>query len=136
MTRRTKEFRAWVALGLLLPALAAGQADKRASPVVIGSKAFTESVILGEMMTELLESEGIPAEHWRELGGTRVLWNGLQAGDIDAYVEYTGTVLLEILREDPTTDDSRLEALLAERGVAHRRPAWLQQHLRSRDARG
>jgi osmoprotectant transport system permease protein len=118
MTRCTEAFRAWVALGLLLPALAAGQADKRASPVVIGSKAFTESVILGEMMTELLESEGIPATHWRELGGTRVLWNGLQAGDIDAYVEYTGTVLLEILREDPATDDSRLEALLAERGVA------------------
>ena len=117
MTRCTKSFRVWVALGLLLPALAAGQPDERASPVVIGSKAFTESVILGEMMTELLESQGIPATHWRELGGTRVLWNGLQAGDIDAYVEYTGTVLLEILREDPATDDARLEALLAEHGV-------------------
>jgi len=118
MTRCTTAFRALVALALLLPALAAGQADERdSSRAVIGSKAFTESVILGEMMTGLLESEGIPATHWRELGGTRVLWNGLQAGDIDAYVEYTGTILLEILGEGAATDDSHLEALLAEQGV-------------------
>jgi osmoprotectant transport system permease protein len=118
MTTCTTTFRAWAVLGLLLPGLAAGQADARdPSRVVIGSKAFTESVILGEMMTTLLQSEGISAAHWRELGGTRVLWNGLQVGDIDAYVEYTGTILLEILREDPTTDDSRLETLLAAQGV-------------------
>ena len=85
--------------------------------MVVGSKAFTESVILGEMMTGLLESAGIPATHRRELGGTRVLWNGLQSGDIDAYVEYTGTILIEILREDPAADDARLEALLAGQGI-------------------
>ena len=62
MTRCKTAFLACVALALLLPALAAGQADERdASRVVIGSKAFTESVILGEMMTGLLASEGLPA---------------------------------------------------------------------------
>ena len=118
MRKRTAVYGAWAALGLLLPGLAVGQAD-RGDPtaVVIGSKAFTESVILGEVMTDLLESQGISASHWRELGGTRVLWNGLQAGDIDAYVEYTGTILLEILRADAATDDARLEALLAGQGV-------------------
>ncbi len=117
--RRGTAMHAWVALGLLLPGAVAGQAGgPDESAVVIGSKAFTESVILGEMMTGLLESDGIPATHRRELGGTRVLWNGLQTGDIDAYVEYTGTLLLEILHDDPAADDSRLEALLAGHGVA------------------
>jgi osmoprotectant transport system permease protein len=116
---RGSRLRAWFALGLFLPQLAAAQGDEPGRPaVVIGSKAFTESVILGEIMTGLLQSEGIPATHRRELGGTRVLWNGLQNGDIDAYVEYTGTILLEILREDPAADDARLEMLLAEHGVA------------------
>ena len=41
----------------------------------------------------------------------------LQSGDIDAYVEYTGTILIEILREDPAADDARLEALLAGQGI-------------------
>jgi len=108
---------AWAALGLLLPALAPAQDRAGGSEVIIGSKAFTESVILGEMMTELLELEDIPVTHRRELGGTRVLWNALQSGDVDAYVEYTGTLLLEILRASPATDDARLEALLAEHGV-------------------
>ena len=74
-------------LSLLLPLVARAQEKGPDRPaVVIGSKAFTESVILGEIMTGLLQSEGIPATHRRELGGTRVLWNGLQTGDIDAYV--------------------------------------------------
>jgi osmoprotectant transport system permease protein len=117
--RRAAAFRSGLALGLLSPLLAAAQTDPAGGdPVVIGSKAFTESVILGEMMTEMLEIEAIAVTHRRELGGTRVLWNGLQTGDVDAYVEYTGTLLLEILRASPATDATRLEALLAEQGVA------------------
>jgi osmoprotectant transport system permease protein len=111
--------RAWIALGALVPGLAAAQDEAAERPaVVIGSKTFTESVLLGEIMTGLLQSDGIPATHRRELGGTRVLWNGLQTGDIDAYVEYTGTLLLEILRDDSAADEARLETLLAKEGVA------------------
>ncbi len=117
--KRAAAFRAALALGLLSPLLATAQTEREGEdPVVIGSKAFTESVILGDMMTEMLEIEGIAATHRRELGGTRVLWNGLQTGDVDAYVEYTGTLLLEILRASPATDAADLEALLAGQGVA------------------
>jgi osmoprotectant transport system permease protein len=79
----------------------------------VGSKAFTESVILGEIATQLLEERGVAAVHRRQLGGTQVLWRALLAGEIDAYPEYTGTLRQEIF----AGRDGRLEALLAERDV-------------------
>lgn len=66
--------------------------------VRIGSKNFTESVILGEMLCSLVGSTGCEAEHKSELGGTQILWQALQKGDIDAYVEYSGTLSEEILQ--------------------------------------
>jgi osmoprotectant transport system permease protein len=86
-------------------------------PVVIASKVFTESVILGEIMTGLLDSKGIPVTHRRELGGTRILWNALEHGEIDAYAEYTGTILREVLASEPGVDESSLETVLARHGV-------------------
>ncbi len=63
----------------------------------VGSKKFTESVILGEIISQLATSEGAQVKYRKELGGTRVLWNGLLNGDIDIYPEYTGTITKEIL---------------------------------------
>ncbi|HEX4386764.1 MAG TPA: glycine betaine ABC transporter substrate-binding protein [Myxococcales bacterium] len=63
----------------------------------VGSKQFTESVILGEIARQTLQEAGIDAAHRRELGGTRVLWDALLKGDIDLYPEYTGTLNLELL---------------------------------------
>jgi osmoprotectant transport system permease protein len=65
--------------------------------VQVGSKVFTESVILGELTTQLLQAEGVPARHRRELGGTQILWQALRKGEIDVYPEYTGTIRAEIL---------------------------------------
>ncbi len=58
----------------------------------IGSKSFTENVILGEIAVQLTDADA----HRKELGGTAILWNALLAGDIDIYPEYTGTLLQEI----------------------------------------
>jgi osmoprotectant transport system permease protein len=69
---------------------------KAQRPVTVGSKTFTESVVLGEIGTQLIQAAGIPADHRRELGGTRFLWAALQTGDVDAYAEYTGTLIQEI----------------------------------------
>ena len=63
----------------------------------VGSKAFTENVILGELVARLGANTGAVTEHKRELGGTRVLWNALLRGDLDVYPEYTGTISQEIL---------------------------------------
>ena len=70
--------------------------------VKIGSKKFTESYVLGEIAKRTLSDAGIPAEHRQGMGGTIILWQALRGGQIDAYPEYTGTIVQEILkRSDP-----------------------------------
>jgi len=66
--------------------------------VQVGSKQFTESVILAEIAVQTLRAAGVEAEHRRELGGTRVLWEALRVRQIDVYPEYTGTISEELLR--------------------------------------
>jgi len=65
--------------------------------VQVGSKQFTESVILAEIAVQTLRAAGVEATHRRELGGTRVLWEALRSGQIDLYPEYTGTIAEELL---------------------------------------
>jgi osmoprotectant transport system permease protein len=83
-----------------------------AAAVQVGSKQFTESVILAEIAVQTLRAAGIAAEHRRELGGTRVLWEALRAGQIDLYPEYTGTLSQELLG-----GRSDLAPALQERGM-------------------
>jgi osmoprotectant transport system permease protein len=91
-------------------------------PVVrIGSKAFPESVILGDLLAQMVESAGVRSEHktpgGRNLGDTGKLWNALLVDDLDAYCEYTGTLTQEILaREELHSHDELVEAL-AKRGL-------------------
>ncbi len=102
---------------LLCVALAVQAAAPAAGPVRIGSKKFTESVILGELATQLVTSTGGRAVQRKELGGTRVLWSALLAGEIDVYPEYTGTIAEELLRGGDARDEGALRAALAARGV-------------------
>ena len=83
-----------------------------AQPLAVGSKKFTESVLLGELATRLLVDGGVPARHEAQLGGTRVLWDALVAGRVDVYPEYTGTLCQEILRS-PCDRDAIARALAA-----------------------
>ena len=71
---------------LLAPAFAA-------QTPTVGSKNFTESVILGEIARGLGREAGVEVTHRRQLGGTRILWRALLDGEIDAYPEYSGTLL-------------------------------------------
>jgi osmoprotectant transport system permease protein len=70
-----------------------------ASPVVIGSKKFTESYVLGAIAKRTLSEAGVAAEHREGMGGTIILWQALRTGQIDAYPEYTGTIGEEILKD-------------------------------------
>lgn len=88
-----------------------GEADIR-----IGSKNFTESFILAEMFSILIENEtGLTVETRLGFGGTKLLFDALQEGEVDMYPEYTGTGLLVILQ--PT--DSILRSLDYERDVIY-----------------
>lgn len=66
--------------------------------IIIGSKNFTESVILGEIVRMGLKDNGLEAQHKAQFGGTRILWNALTSGDITLYPEYSGTIEEEILQ--------------------------------------
>lgn len=88
-----------------------------AGAVTIGSKAFTEGVILGEIAAQTLRDAGIDAEHRAGLGGTRIVFEALRSGAIDAYVDYTGTLAGEILAQRTSADSDDLRAGLQPLGV-------------------
>jgi len=94
------------------------QAAHAAETVAIGSKNFTESVVLGEIARLAAREHGIDAQHRRSLGGTRILWRALQGGDIDAYPEYTGTLTHELLHDvPPNAGIALLRARLKQLGI-------------------
>ena len=90
--------------------------------VKIGSKSFTESVILGEIIAHLTEAAGGRPLHRRELGGTRVLWNALLRGDIDVYPEYSGTLSEEIFSGRGIRGEEATGNALAALGIRLSRP--------------
>lgn len=110
---------------LMLSGLVACSASESAdsAPVVrVGSKKFTESVILGEMVVQLARDSGAHAVHRRELGGTTVLWEALKRGELDVYPEYTGTLRQELLASRGLRSDAELRKALAAEGLGMSRP--------------
>jgi osmoprotectant transport system permease protein len=83
----------------------------------IGSKKFTESVILGELAALLGQSKSSEVVHIKELGGTRVLWNALIRGEVDLYPEYTGTIIQEILSDKTIGRWDQLAQILSEYNI-------------------
>ncbi|MFZ7944434.1 MULTISPECIES: glycine betaine ABC transporter substrate-binding protein [Bacillaceae] len=77
--------------------------------IVIGSKNFSESMILGNMLADLIENKtDLQVERKLNLGGTQVAFSAINNGDIDLYVEYTGTGLVNILKQPPESDPDKV----------------------------
>jgi osmoprotectant transport system substrate-binding protein len=90
------------------------------SKITIGSKFFTEQVVLAELLAQHIEAKtGIPVIRKTNLGGTLLVHKALLSGDLDLYVEYTGTALTTVLNEKPqgTSADvyNRVKKLYSER---------------------
>ena len=83
----------------------------------VGSKKFTEGVVLGEVLKLLVRNAGQPCGHEAELGGTRIVFDALVAGEIDAYVEYTGTLQREILAKHGRRSLAAMREALEAQGV-------------------
>ena len=87
-------------------------------PIVVGSKDFTESIILAEILAQMLERQDVSVTRQFELGGN-LAHDGLLSGQIDVYPEYTGTAFTAILKHPPITDPQvvydRTKAEYAER---------------------
>ncbi len=101
----------------LLLACVASSAGAQGRAVVVGSKRFTESYILGEIVRQRLLAAGVPAEHRQGLGNTGILVQALESGAVDLYPEYTGTVVREILGRVDNPSLTQINAGLAPRGL-------------------
>jgi glycine betaine/choline ABC-type transport system substrate-binding protein len=89
---------------LLAASLLLAIACARKESIVVGSKNFTESVLLGELIAQRLESAGCTVDRKLDLGGTLVCDKAIVAGDLDVYPEYSGTALTAILKHPISSD--------------------------------
>lgn len=87
------------------------------SPIIVGSKKFTESYVLAEIAKQSLGADGMPVEHRQGMGGTIILWEALRTRQIGLYPEYTGTIAEEILKNPSITSVEAMRAELAKSGV-------------------
>ncbi len=95
--------------------LAAGAAAAE-EPLRVGSKRFTESYILGEVVAQAARAAGAQAEHKPGLGNTGIVFAALKAGSIDLYPEYSGTIAKEILKLEGDAGLAALNRALAPLG--------------------
>ena len=85
-------------LAIVAAPLAFGGRSDTPRAVVVGSKNFTEQILLGELLAQSLERHGVPVVRRFNLGGTFICDRAIRSGDIDAYVEYSGTALTAIFK--------------------------------------
>ena len=113
-----------LAATIVVAAVAAGAlyGTSRHERIVVGSKNFTEQVILGELVAQAIETEGgVDVVRKLNLGGTFVCDRGIRAGELDVYVEYTGTAVSAVFHQavprDPRAALERARDLYAGTGV-------------------
>lgn len=126
-------------IALIFPLLAACGDDDEATAtpgaagsgnggtVAVGSKNFTEQLILGEMYAQLLEARGFTVERRLNLGGTAIAHQALLSGEIDLYPEYTGTGLLAILERETMTDSDEVFQVVSDEYREQFDLIWLDQ---------
>jgi osmoprotectant transport system substrate-binding protein len=86
-------------------ALALAGCREPANSILVGSKNFTEQIVLGELLAQQIEAHtSLRADRRFDLGGTFLCHQALLAGQLDLYPEYTGTALTAILKEPPAND--------------------------------
>jgi len=105
--------RAALALAALICCVTANGADR----ITVGSKRFTESYILGEIVRQTLQDADIDAQHKQGMGNTGILEQALATGSVDVYPEYTGTIVRELLKRDGNPTLAELNTWLAPRGL-------------------
>ncbi|MBW8721139.1 MAG: glycine/betaine ABC transporter substrate-binding protein [Polaromonas sp.] len=98
------KIRKLLALSALALAAAAPLVSHAQQAVRVGSKNFTEQFVLAEIYAQALEAAGIKTEKKLNLGGTLIAQKAMEEKQIDFYPEYTGTMLLAVLKQEPMTD--------------------------------
>lgn len=83
----------------------------------VGSKRFTESYILAELLAQTAQSAGVKTQVLQGLGNTAIVFEALKSRQIDAYAEYTGTIATEVLKGPPNMALQPMQAELAKLGL-------------------
>lgn len=135
LQRNKKIIGAIAGLGLALSAGACGSDDSGDSgsgalegvDVAVGSKDFTENILLGEIFAQAMEREGASVDNKTNLGGTSVNRKALVSGEIDVYPEYNGTGWTNHLKEEepPSQDPTELYELTAEKDLKQNDIKWI-----------
>jgi glycine betaine/choline ABC-type transport system substrate-binding protein len=106
--------------------LLSGLGCNRTRPLTVGSKNFTEQIILGEIVAQQLERRlGVRVDRKLDLGGTLLAQQALRNGDIDLYPEYTGTALTAVLKLPPSSDPAAVLQRVREEYRKRWRLEWL-----------
>ena len=118
--------------GSATPPTAAPAAEATAAPtgsgkpIAIGSKNFTEAILVAELYAQVLEANGFNVDRKFNLGATSIAQAALQSGDIDLYPEYTSTGLLEVLKQDAIADAAGILAALRKGYEQQYAITWLE----------
>ena len=100
-----------------------GASDK----ITIGSKNFTENILLGEIIAQLIENKtDLVVDRKLNLGGTLVAWEALKKGDLDLYADYTGTGLMAILKKEVMYDADEVYNLVQKEYNEKFQIKWLE----------
>ena len=113
MTRALRYWALWI-VACCLPGWAWAQAE----PLRVGSKRFTESYVLAEIIAQTAQQAGAAMQLRQGLGNTAIVYEALRSGQIDVYAEYTGTIAQEIVKDAAHTSLADLNRALAPQGLA------------------
>ena len=112
---------------VLLVSACGSSPSSTAKPIVIGSKPFTEGVVLSELAAQLIEGNTqLKVERKFNLGGTIVAFNALKNGDLDLYPEYTGTGLMAILKQPAVADADKAYGIVQKEFNSLFKIKWLK----------
>ncbi len=114
------------ALALLAAAPALARCSGGTSAIRVGSKNFTESIVIGEIYAQALEGAGMRVERHLNLGSTEIALAALRRGSIDLYPEYTGTALIDVLHHAPLASPSEIYRTVRDAFAREYALAWLQ----------
>jgi osmoprotectant transport system substrate-binding protein len=109
----------------MLASFAAAPSCAPRNAVAVGSKNFTESIVIAEIYAQALERVGLPVIRRLDLGSTQIAMAAMARGEIDIYPEYTGTALIDVLHHDPIPDPNASYAYVREVFARDYHIVWL-----------
>lgn len=111
---------------LILSSLVACSPEKQQNKIVIGGKNFTEQEILVYLMKEIIENKtDVVVETKAFLGGTNIVAQAIEKGELDVYAEYTGTALISILKKERINDPQKVYDLVKKIYADEKNLVWL-----------